>query len=197
MEIEKVQSEMINNRNKSKHEYHKLVHQLESHMKENVNTQNLFAQKMLQAQNKLTSFMNKSKFESDELINATKTDIRGDITNIKGIIDSLRDFNDQTRKELNGLLQELKRDVQENVTMLQKYIVNEVRNSRSNINYEIKNHISEYGENSFLLNPILFSKNVEINIDESNISFFVCRFYDLDCVCNTSDISILLLFEKI
>lgn len=76
MEIEKVQSEMINNSNKSKHEYHKLVHQLESHMKENVNTQNLFAEKMLQAQNKLTSFMNKSKFESDELINATKTDIR-------------------------------------------------------------------------------------------------------------------------
>ncbi|XP_052697414.1 uncharacterized protein LOC128175659 isoform X1 [Crassostrea angulata] len=141
MEIEKVQNEMI----KSKHEYSKLVHQLESQMKENLNTQNLFAQKMLQAQNKLTSFMNQSKFESDELINATKTDIRGDITKIKGIIDSLRDLSDQTRNNLNGLIQELKRDVQENVAMLQKYIANEVRNSRSNINYEIKNHISEYG----------------------------------------------------
>lgn len=141
MEIEKVQNEMI----KSKHEYSKLVHQLESQMKENLNTQNLFAQKMLQAQNKLTSFMNQSKFESDELINATKTDIRGDITKIKGIIDSLRDLSDQTRNNLNGLIQELKRDVQENVTMLQKYIANEVRNSRSNINYEIKNHISYCG----------------------------------------------------
>lgn len=158
MEIEKVQNEIINNSNKSKHEYHKLVHQLESHVKENVNTQNLFAQKMFQAQSKLTSFMNQSKFESDELINATKTDIREDIIKIKVIIDSLRDLSDQTRNNLNGLIQELKRDVQDNVTMLQKYIANEVRNSRSNINYEIKNYISDYGENSFINEIPLFLK---------------------------------------
>lgn len=146
-EIEKVQKDMINHSNKSKDEHRKLVYQLESQMKGNVNTsQNLIAQKLLQAQNKLTSFMNQSKIESNELINATKTDIRGDITKIKEIIDSLRDMSDQTRNELNGIIfQEFKREMQENVNTLQKYIANEVRNSRSNINYEIKNHISEYG----------------------------------------------------
>lgn len=144
--IEKVQKDMINHSIKSKHEYSKLVYQLKSQMKGNINTsQNLIAQKMLQTQNKLTSFMNQSKIESNELINATRTDIRGDITKIKEIIDSLRDMSDQTRNELNGIIQEFKREMQENVTTLQKYIANEVRNSRSNIKYEIKNHISEYG----------------------------------------------------
>lgn len=157
--IEKVQKDMINHSIKSKHEYSKLVYQLKSQMKGNINTsQNLIAQKMLQTQNKLTSFMNQSKIESNELINATRTDIRGDITKIKEIIDSLRDMSDQTRNELNGIIQEFKREMQENVTTLQKYITNEVRNSRSNIKYEIKNHISEYGENSFMLSEVLLFK---------------------------------------
>lgn len=157
-EIEKVRNDMINYSNQSKHEYIGIIQQLQSHMGENFNTsQHLFLKEMTQAQNKLISFMNQSKIESNERIKETKTYIRGDIANMTEIMDNLRNLSDRFRNEYNGLIQDLKREIQENVTMLQKYIANEVRNSRSNINYEIKNHISDYGENSFMNEILLFS----------------------------------------
>nr|XP_034324591.1 uncharacterized protein LOC117689054 [Crassostrea gigas] len=146
-EIEKVRNDMMNYSNQSKHEYIGCIQQLQSHMGEKFNTsQHLFLKEMTQAQNKLISFMNRSKIESNERIKDTKIDIRGDIANMTKIIDNyFRNLSDRFRNEYNGLIKELKREIQENVTMLQKYIANEVRNSRSNINYEIKNHISYCG----------------------------------------------------
>ncbi|XP_065942791.1 uncharacterized protein [Magallana gigas] len=145
-EIEKVRNDMINYYNHSRHEYIGCIQQLQSYMGKKFNTsQHLFLKEMTQAQNKLISFMNRSKIESNERIKETKKDIRGDIANLTEIIDNFRNLSDLFRNEYNGLIKELKRELQENVTMLQKLITNEVRNSRSNINYEIKNHISDYG----------------------------------------------------
>ncbi|XP_052697413.1 uncharacterized protein LOC128175658 [Crassostrea angulata] len=145
-EIEKVRNDMMNYSNQSKHEYIGCIQQLQSHMGEKFNTsQHLFLKEMTQAQNKLISFINRSKIESNEHIKEITTDIRGDIANMTKIIDDFRNLSDRFRNEYNGLIKELKREIQENVTVLQKYIANEVRNSRSNINYEIKNYISDYG----------------------------------------------------
>lgn len=156
-EIEKVRNNMMNYSNQSKHEYIGCIQQLQSYMGEKFNTsQHLFLKEMTQAQNKLISFMNQSKIESNEHIKEITTDIRGDIANMTKIIDDSRNLSDRLRNEYNGLIKELKREIQENVTMLQKYISNEVRNSRSNINNEIKKYISDYGENSFINEIPLF-----------------------------------------
>nr|XP_034324588.1 uncharacterized protein LOC105345671 isoform X3 [Crassostrea gigas] len=144
-EIEKVRNDMMNYSNQSKHENIGCIQQLQSYMGEKFNTsQHLFLKEMTQAQNKLISFMNQSKIESNEHIKEITTDISGDIANMTKIIDDSRNLSDRLRNEYNGLIKELKREIQENVTMLQKYISNEVRNSRSN-NYEIKKYISDYG----------------------------------------------------
>uniref|UniRef100_A0A8W8HUX3 Uncharacterized protein n=1 Tax=Magallana gigas TaxID=29159 RepID=A0A8W8HUX3_MAGGI len=118
-EIEKVRNDMMNYSNQSKHENIGCIQQLQSYMGEKFNTsQHLFLKEMTQAQNKLISFMNQSKIESNEHIKEITTDISGDIANMTKIIDDSRNLSDRLRNEYNGLIKELKREIQENVCLV-------------------------------------------------------------------------------